>query len=46
MKAKDRLRIAAGAVLMAAVAWLILAAPGFLSDLESVPIAVMATAKR
>ena len=41
MRTRDSMRIAVGAVLMAAIAWGILAAPGFLSDSSSTVVAVV-----
>jgi len=41
MKTLERLKIAAGAVLMAAVMWVFFALPGILSDRDStVPVSV------
>ena len=40
MRTRDSIRIVAGAVLMAAIAWGILAAPGFLSDSSSTIVTV------
>ena len=43
MKTLERLKIAAGAVLMAAVMWVFFALPGILSDRDStVPVGVEA----
>lgn len=36
MRIGEALRIAAGAVMLAAIAWLLCAMPGFISDRESI----------